>query len=212
MKKFHLKDFLKICTKPGSPEFESACMCFISQYKAYIYAIVYKRGVLWYQNQQPAEMSETVNDIVHDIYFLLFKNNARALKNFNASHSELAFRGYLATISDRLTRRILRKKVIHSSIEGRVETKEYSIDQDKCWQIFDYVVTTLRQKTGRQGKHVEQNILLFNLYTTGDMTREMIQATPIFKKIGHRVVDNVVLRSRAKIDSADENNLREMIK
>ena len=211
LKEFQLADVLEICSDRSSPLFERASFLFIHRYKNYIYKIVYKRCCQWYQNQPPIDMSEIVSDIVNDIFFLLFKRNARALAQFHARGSETAFRGYLATISDRMAQRKLQKKVVHVSLSDIYVTKEFGIAQDTKWQIFDYIVEILRLRAGRQERHVERNILLFNLYTLEDYTRDMLRQPPIFANIGHRVVDNVIGRSREKLTKEDENYLRELL-
>ena len=211
MNEFQLHQLLELCTNHSSPQFEKACLHFINRYKSYIYKVVYKRCNIWYQNQQPAELSEIVNDIVNDTFLLLFKRNARALDQFKATSSESAFRGYLATISDRMAQRLLQKRIIHTPLESRHETKERAVSQDSKWQIFDYIVAILRLRAGKQERHVERNILLFNLYTLEDYTRDMLQVPPIFENMGHRVVDNVIGRLREKLDREDKNNLRELL-
>ncbi|MBN1559748.1 hypothetical protein JW998_05830 [candidate division KSB1 bacterium] len=208
---FDLADVLKSCTDRSSSAFERACFLFINKYKNYIYKIVCKRCSLWYQDWPPAEMSEIINDIVNDIFLLLFKRNARALAQFKATNSEAAFRGYLATISDRMALRKLQKKVIHASLKDIYITKERTISPDAKWQIFDYIVQVLRMRAGKNGRHIERNILLFNLYTLEDYTRDMLQLPPIFCGMGHRVVDNVICRAREKLTKEDEYYMRELL-
>ena len=204
LSEFQLDRILEICTNRSSPHFERACMLLINRYKNYIYKIVYKRCSLWYDNPLPAEISEIIDDIVNDVFFLIFKRNARALEQFKATESETAFRGYLATISDRMAQRILQKKIIHASLETAHETKEHAISQNGRWQIYDHLIRVLRLRAGKQERHIERNILLFTLYTMEDYTRDMLKAPPIFSSLGHRVVDNVIGRSREKLTREDE--------
>jgi hypothetical protein len=208
---FQLADVLKSCTDRSSPAFERACFLFINKYKNYIYKIVCKRCCLWYQDWPPAEMSEIINDIVNDVFYLLFKRNARALAQFKATDSEVAFRGYLATISDRMTLRKLQKKVIHASLHDIYVTKQQTITPEARWQIFDYIVHVLRLRAGKNGRHIERNILLFNMYTLEDYTRDMLRLPPIFRNLGHRVVDNVICRAREKLTKEDEYYVRELL-
>lgn len=212
MKKFQLKEFLEICTNCSSESLNRASRLFINNYKNYIYKIVHKRCTLWYQDQPPPELFEIVNDIVNDVFFLLFKNDAKALTQFNAKHSEKAFRVYLATISDRMAKRTLQKKSCHASLNEVFEIKDEGFSQNTRWQIYDYIVAILRLRAGKQERFVERNILLFNMYTLEDFTKDMLQVAPVFRKLGYRVVDNVVGRSREKLTKDDENNLREILK
>ncbi|MBN1465035.1 hypothetical protein JXA02_04690 [candidate division KSB1 bacterium] len=207
---FQLADVLQSCADRSSPAFERASFYFIHKYKNYIYKIVCKRCSLWFQDP-PAEMSEIINDIVSDVFFLLFRRNARALTQFKATDSEAAFRGYLATISDRMAQRKLQKKVVHTSLSDHV-VKNYTICPEAKWQIFDYIVQVLRLRAGKNGRHTERNILLFNLYTLEDYTREMLMSMPLFRNIGHRVVDNVICRSREKLTKEDEYYVRELLR
>jgi hypothetical protein len=211
VKKFQLKEFLEICTNCSSKSLDHASRLFINNYKNYIYKIVYKRCSSWYQEQLPPEFSEIVNDIVNDVFFLLFKNDAKALRQFKAKHSEKAFRVYLATISDRMAKRTLQKKSCHAALNELPEIKDEGFSQNTRWQIYDYIVAILRLRAGKQERFIERNILLFNMYTMEDFTKDMLQAAPVFHNLGYRVVDNVVGRSREKLTKDDENNLREIL-
>lgn len=211
MEDFSLEDLIKACTDPSSPLFDRAWHTFIKKYKNYIYKVIYNRFKTWHQNHLPYDLSERVNDIANDVFLLLSRNNGRALAQFNATHSEKAFRGYLATISDRMARRALQKSNLFTSLDESRQLKDQSMSQESKWQIFDYLVATFRAKAGKQERHPERNILLFNLYTLDDYTKEMIAQAPVFHGMGHRVVDNVVGRLRDKLDEDDEINLRELL-
>lgn len=208
---FQLTEILQDCADPSSPRFEQSRRMVVKKYKSYIYKIVYKRCTSWYDHPLPVDLTEMVDDIVNDIFLLLFQKNARALVLFRARHSEMAFRSYLATISDRIAQRNLHKQFLSLSIDELKEKKEYAISQDTRWQIFDYLVTIFRLRAGKQERHVERNILIFTLYTIEEFTKEMMNCTPIFRNIGHRVVDNVVSRMREKLNEEDKNNLRELL-
>ncbi|MBN1482556.1 hypothetical protein EH223_10965 [candidate division KSB1 bacterium] len=210
-REFPLAEILANCTDPSSPHFENACLTLVNKYKNYIYKIVYKRCTLWYDDQLPIEISELVNDIVNDIFLLLFKKNARALDLFRARHSEAAFRGYLATISDRIAQRTLQKNIVTMSLDWVLAQKKQAISQDTQWQIFDYLVAIFRLRAGKQERHVERNILIYTLYTMEDYTKEMLTLSPIFRTIGPRVVDNVISRMREKLKKEDKNNMREIL-
>lgn len=211
MDDFSLNDILEACTNPSSPSYNLAWSKFVARYKNYIYKVIYNRCKLWHFEHIPHDLSEFVNDIANDVFLLLARNNGRALKQYKARHSETAFRGYLATISDRVTRRTLQRRRVFVSYDDALQTNEPGTSQETKWQAFDYLVAILRQKAGKQERHRERNILLYNLYTLEDYTNEMLQKAPIFRGIGHRVVDNVVSRAREKLDQDDKNYLRELL-
>ncbi len=211
MDDFSLTDILEACTDPSSRFYNLAWSKFVARYKNYIYKVIYNRCKLWHFEQMPHDQSEFVNDIASDVFLLLTRNNCRALKQYKARHSETAFRGYLATISDRVTRRTLQRQRVFTSYDDALLTNEPGTTQETKWQAFDYLVAVLRHKAGKQERHLERNILLFNLYTLEDYTKEMLQMPPIFRGMGHRVVDNVVSRAREKLDQDDKNYLRELL-
>jgi len=208
---FGLKNILRDCTKRSSPAYEKAWHLFIDKYKNYIYKIVYNRCCLWNLNYAANDLSDVVNDIAHDVFELLVRSDGRALAQFKATHSETAFRGYLATISDRVAKRTLQRTRVYTSFDDTLQLKDESLQQDARWQVFDYLVSILRHRAGKQERHLERNILLFTLYTMEDYTKEMLQKAPLFRDIGHRVVDNVVGRYREKLTREDKNNLRELL-
>jgi hypothetical protein len=208
---FSLQETLQDCTDPSSPSFDRAWNSFIDKYKNYIYKVIHNRCQLWHQDRGPSDLSDTVNDAANEVFLLLYRRNGRALSQFKAIHSETAFRGYLATISDRVARRTLQREKIYASFDDSLQIKDKSISQESRWQVFDYLVSILRFKAGKQERNIERNILLFNLYTLEDYTKEMLQKPPVFRGLGHRVVDNVVGRSREKLNIDDKNNLRELL-
>lgn len=197
--KISLQEMLTLCIDDSSPRWEYGWQTLISRYKNYIYKIVHKRCKLWEINKTRLPLSDVVNDIVHDIFIILCQDKSRVLQRFNAKDSEKAFRAYLATISDRITRRNLKKFLYEMLVENPRELADDPVNLEVKWQIYDHIVTQLRESAGKQEHTTERNIMLFNLYVFEDFSAAMIKAVPIFKDVGHRVVDNVINRYRARL-------------
>ncbi|MBN1406317.1 MAG: hypothetical protein JW956_00930 [Calditrichaceae bacterium] len=72
------------------------------------------------------------------------------------------------------------------------------LDIDCRWEIYDYTVIKLRESNGKK-RNLERDINIFQLYTWADFSESMISFIPCYKDMGHRVVDNVVNRIRARL-------------
>ncbi len=212
-KDISLHELLEICTDESSANHQSAWAEFIHRYKPYIYKVVQNRYLAWGQKSTDITFADIIDDIVNDVFLILFQDGGRALQLFNARNSDKAFRGYLATIANRLTKRKLTKYLIPGAVHDVADTSEQQpgIEKEARWQFFDYIVNRIRKKSGKNQKHTERDILIFNLYLLEEFTREMIEAQPLFRNIGHRVVDNVLMRNKRKLDRDDENILREIL-
>lgn len=198
-----LNDLINGCASRSPSHYNAAWRVFISRYKKYVYAIVYKRCIMW-EHCTRHDGFEFVDDMVNEIFYVLFRNRAKALRSFKARQSELAFRSYLATISDRHTARLLKQYISDTKAE-EIQKVERAPNQGSPWQIFEHIVNRLRTLAGRNQNNCERDILIFNLYVLEGYTREMLHLQPIFNHLGHRVVDNVVMRCKQKL--ADEHIL-----
>jgi len=207
-----LEELLNICENPSSPDFQAGWFELMRRFKKFVAVVAINRYKSWDKNRDNVDQSAVVQDVVNIVFLKLFQNDCRALKIFKARHSEKAFCAYLATITNRLTTRSLiihlKPEILHNALEmGDMPVN----DKGSIWQCYDYIVKALRKKAGKKKVFVERDILLFNLYTLEDMTCEMIVSQPLFRNIGHRVVDNAAFRNRQKLDENDKNNLREFL-
>jgi len=207
-----LEELLDICDNPSSPDFQAGWFEMVRRFQHFVAVVAMNRYKSWDKNWNDVDHSDVVNDIVNIVFLKLFQKDCHALKIFRARHSEKAFCAYLATITNRLTTRklkiYLKPEILHNALEMADMPQD---DKKLAWQCFDYIVKTLRKKAGKKKVFIERDILLFNLYTIEDLTCEMIAAQPLFRTVGHRVIDNAVFRNRKKFDENDENNLRELL-
>lgn len=212
IKDTNLQELLELCTDESSADHKAAWTEFIYRYKKYIYKVVRNRYLAWGRKSTDITFADIVDDIVNDVFLVLYQDGGHALQLFKARTSEKAFRGYLATIANRLTKRKLKKYLIPRAVYNVVETPEQPVvHKEAQWQFFDYIVGIIRKRAGKNQKHAERDLLIFNLYVLEEFTREMIEAQPLFRNMGHRVVDNVVGRTKQKLDQDDENILREIL-
>ena len=212
IKNLPLEDLLELCADRTLPLFQAGWTELVHRYKNYIAAIVHKKYSTWSKNQNNVDLSDVINDIISNVFLVLFENNCSVLKQFKARTSEKAFCGYLATIANRLAIRGFRKFFMAGFIYSVVEIKEEEKNEDLTWwQLYDYIVSKLRKSAGKNQKFIERDILIFNLYIQEDFSRDMVESTPLLKGIGHRVVDNAVTRCKEKLNDADKNILRELL-
>ena len=141
------------------------------------------------------QLSDVVNDIVSETFITLHK----AITSYRETEDEKKFLFWLTTICNRTASHFLRKQFISTVIENEIqEIQEYYkvLQTDVRWELFENIVLDLREFSGKQKRNLERDITLFNLYTISDFSTHMIERTPCFHSIGHRVVDNVINRTR----------------
>ena len=207
-----LEELLNICENPSSPDFQSGWFELVRRFQKFIAVVAMNRYKSWDKNWDDVDQSDIVQDIINKVFLKLFQRDCHAIKIFQARHSEKAFCAYLATITNRLTTRNLKIYFKPETLHNALEMADKPQDAKKLtWQFFDYIVKKLRKKAGKKKVFIERDILLFNLYTLEDLTCEMILSLPLFRNLGHRVVDNAVFRNRLKLDKRDENILRELL-
>lgn len=197
-----LKELLKQCTDRSSPQWGKAWRQFIKRYTGYIYKVAYKRCLAWGIKRTGFPLSETVNEIVDYLLEELCRKDFYVLRNFKAYDNETVFKGYLATVTDRIAKRYLRKCIYEKmSLTMSLQLLDKELTQDTQWQLFDHLVSSLRKTAGKQARNVERNILIFTLLHFEDFTTKMLRHQPLFKGLGHRVVHNVINRSKAKLQN-----------
>jgi len=194
-----LKEMLEGCTSPDSPKWEKAWKIFFKRYKAFIQSVVVNKCNRWNTSRLGMQFKDTVEDIIPEVYVDLCRNDYRALKNFKNVHSEDKFRAYLALISARTTNRNLAKLFSDTLIDTPPEEIPEMIKTNhefEHWELYDSIVHFLRNQAGERKRNTERDILIFMLYTWGDLDTKAVLDQPIFKDVGHRVLDNVVNRTR----------------
>ncbi len=202
-----LKEMLDGCTSPDTPQWEKAWKVFFQRYKTFIRSVVYNKCYRWDAPRLGFQFQETVDDIIIEIYSKLCRNDYRVLKKFKNIHSQHKFKAYLALISARTTNHRLAKLFIDQMLETPPEELPEMIKTDQPyedWELYDSVVQFIRDHASDRKQHTERDILIFMLYIWGGLDSKAILNQPVFKDTGHRVLDNVINRTRSLL----RNNLK----
>jgi len=190
-----LKEILEHISDNNSDYYEQSWRKFTKQYKDFIYQVVTRRVLSWNVPRLRNQLSDVVNDIVAEIFIILLKS----ISSYREIDDEKKFLYWLTTVCNRAASHFLKKQFISTMIDNEIEDlqKYYKVLQnDVRWELYESIVRDLRESSGKSKRNLERDISLFNLYTISDFSHQMIEFTPCFDNIGHRVVDNVVNRTR----------------
>jgi len=190
-----LREILKHISEANSVYYEQSWRKFTKQYKDFIYQVVTRRVLSWNVPRLRNQLSDVVNDIVAEIFIILLKS----ISSYREIDDEKKFLYWLTTVCNRAASHFLKKQFISTMIDNEIEDlqKYYKVLQnDVRWELYESIVRDLRESSGKSKRNLERDISLFNLYTISDFSHQMIEFTPCFDNIGHRVVDNVVNRTR----------------
>ena len=190
-----LREILQNISNSNSANYEQCWRKFTKQYKNFIYQVVTRRVLTWNVPRLRNQLSDVVNDIVAEIFIILFKS----ISSYRELDDEKKFLYWLTTVCNRAASHFLKKQFVATMIDNEIEDiqKYYNVLQnDVRWELYESIVRDLRESSGKSKRNLERDITLFNLYTISDFSHQMIEFTPCFDNIGHRVVDNVVNRAR----------------
>ncbi|MBN1782205.1 hypothetical protein JW948_13820 [bacterium] len=199
-----LSELLELCSSYQSSQWESGWNEFLGRYKGFIYSTVTRCCTLWNMPRLHHQFSDTVNDIVSDVFMILCRDRCRALRQFEARDSEPRFLAWLAMICKRATGRYIQKYFSKKLFETSPDSFQpffESLPQDQRWELHETLVFMLRQWQGSRKKNGERDILLFQLVIMADFSPDMIGRLPCFRHLGHRVLDNVIHRVRSGLRS-----------
>ena len=153
VKNFPIETLLDTCAEKTSPQFQTAWTELIQRYKNYVAVIANKKYHIWNNNHSRIDLSEITNDIINNVFMVLYLDDCSALKLFKARTSERAFCGYLATITNRLAIRSLKKYLKDGTVYSTTDIQDHAANEDKSWwQFFDYVVNKIRKKSRQKPK------------------------------------------------------------
>jgi DNA-directed RNA polymerase specialized sigma24 family protein len=190
-----LSDIIRQCTAPDSSERESGWRNFMGRYKMTIYRSVMRRCLNWQVSRLHRQLSDTVNDIVSEVFIILY----HSLGDYRETDNEKKFLLWLKTICNRTASRHLTRQYISKMAEpdwNDIDNLLQNIDPDARWELYDHIVNLLSSQSGSHKRFIERDIHIFQLYVWLDCSTEMILAHPCLSALGHRVVDNVVNRLR----------------
>lgn len=205
-----LQEILRYCPDRSSPYREYAWRQFNQRYGKFIHASVRKSCRAWHAHRLHMQLAEVVADIVGQVFYELCKEEGKALRGFKGGDNEQIFLGWLATICHRVSHRYL----IGRWLQGRnMEDHENAaaaplrfeeLDRDLVWEIYEQVVSTLRNSGKRQTEIRERNIHIFVLFIFGGFSQEMIRALRCFQGLGARVVEVEVNRIREELRNNED--------
>jgi len=202
-----LESLINNCIKdPHSPEWNRAWETLINRYKAYVYTVIFRRCY----DQNIKDYGYNQRYIADDIFSMflvkLCKNQGRILRSIKIKNNEKAFKAFLATIANRTALKYLKQLKLKSIQPDIEDTEKEHTHIDIEWEVYQDLVEILRQGAGPQDYNIERDILLFNLVKLEDFEDDNLPRHPFFRKLGHRVRDNVVSRFRKRL----EKSLREL--
>lgn len=200
-----LQELLRYCPDPSSPYREYAWCQFNRRYGKFIHACVRKRCRGWSAPRLQMQFNEIVADIVGRVFFELCRNDGKALRSFRGGDNERMFLAWLAAICHRVSHRYLTGKWLKGENVEEEENPEIAplhieeLDRDMAWELYEQVVSKLRDSSKRQTVIRERNINIFALFTFAGFSEEMIRMLWCFKGLGERVVQVEVHRIRGEL-------------
>ena len=196
MSDYSLTDLIDNCTNKKSPLFEVCWREFFRRYKKRIFQIILFHCNKWEKIHSPGQIKDSANDILSEVFIIL----SNSLNKFKNTGDERIFFLWLGTICSRTVNHYYKKKSAVSYLsEEQIEIKD-DREIDTKWELFEYIVQTISIKNSNK-KNAQRDLLLFLMYTWGSFSPADIRNFPCFTEIGHRVIDNVVSRARADLET-----------
>ena len=198
-RKWKLDDLLDCCCNPRCSDYEAAWEEFIHRYRSTLYEAVYRRCKSWQFRRLQTQFDQVVNDIVNDIFFLLCQNNGQALCSFRKRDDESRFKVWLQTIAHRATSRhliqLINTNLLNDDVLKIMESDSMDI-KTAMWEIYESIVTHLRNGVGKNKIHTERDIHIFLLNKWAGLSPSMIIELPSFRDMNPQMVYNSVNRMR----------------
>jgi len=194
-----LTELLAYCTNPASPHWDHAWQIFAHRYKLLVYKIVKQRCNAWKVERLDKQLSDAVNDIVSKVFIELISNDYQLLKRYQSGDNEDLFIAYLCTISDRTAKHyILRFFKFKFLLIDNDLIQNYigHIDPDLRWELYEKIVNDLRKSAGIRKKNLERDIHLFMMFTSDELSINMMRQQQFYRCINKQVFFNVIARMR----------------
>lgn len=201
MPHLNFREMMECCTNPDSARYHEAWRQFIERYNDIIYRTVIARCSRWNSMRIHRQIQDAVNDIVSEVYQSLLQK----LSLYNDFDNESSFPFWLRTFCWRTAGGYLKRKFIVSMIDGNVEDIQAWIgeknvsDTFDSYELFEYMVDTLRTEDQHKRGNLERDINLFFLYAWEDLSHDAIEVHPCFSDIGSRVTEVAVSRIRNQL-------------
>jgi hypothetical protein len=194
-----LQQLLYHCSHRNSPHWEKAWHEFLRRYKDIVYKSVAACCSAWKVPRLEMQLSETVNDIVADVFRHLCTNNYSALKRFRNYECEENFIFYLRFICSRLTNRYMQSFYVSFMVEDDINNFRDLVgildDHDRS-DLYEVIIEKLRSAKVRKKANLQRDIHIFMLHAWSDFSPAMIISLPPFSHLSTKSVYNVIERMR----------------
>ena len=181
-----LNELLCNCTDRHSANWQQSWNEFFVRYKNFIYQIALKRCRKWSVTRMQNQLSDEINDIVYLVIKTLIDNDFKVLKDYKTRDNNTLFLTYLATITDRITKRYLQQNFKSSvfQLDLNVLPKyDSKTNIEDIWELYDEWVYYLRSVSKKTNAKSERNIHLYLMYTWNEKS-DIIKYHPFYKPIG----------------------------
>lgn len=193
-----LASIIEACTNEHPAIREKGWKTLVNRYKSYLYSVVFHYRARCRRSKDAEWEQKFADDVVCEVFCLLCQDGGKLLRAFQAVDNERSFRGYLATITVRAAQRLsARENKVHP--EEYLESSESISNFPRQRELYEQLVAWLRSHVSRKEKDAESRILMFTMYLLGDFSTQMLARHPVFKHLGHRVLDNTMNRLKAKL-------------
>jgi DNA-directed RNA polymerase specialized sigma24 family protein len=189
-----LEILIRHCINKDSQFYENAWQEFLNRYKIQIYQFILYKCKSWNSSKINSQLKDIVNDIVSEVFEII----PNSLVTFKSTNDEKSFLYWLSTICSRTVSRYFKKNVIIDIIENDVIEKydlRGDLSVDNRWELYEYIINIFTKRISTR-RNASRDLLIFLLYTWGNFSEDEIKEYFCFNDIGHKVVDNVISRSR----------------
>ena len=192
-----LKELICLCADHNSEHCNSAWVEFMRRYKMFMYKVITKKCRQFNIARLSLDFSETVNDIVFEVFFKLNVDQCKALTDFRAVDKEKKFLAYIAIICERTASRYIKKYVEDFVITGPPDLFQAymnNIMPDLRWMVYEDLVSDLRRQAGQRKKNAARDIHILLLRRWAELSKSTILMNPCLASLEEHTLDVVVNR------------------
>lgn len=202
-----LKILLPICTSPGHEHYQEAWREFAHRYHHLICLFVKRSCRKWYHTRIQRQFNDVVEDVVGRVYIVLLER----LETFRIADAD-KFPAWLSRVCHNEVLNAFKRKTISQISEGDpadFQNKLKEMPQDAGLELYEYLVSSLRNISGNQKQQPERDIHLFCLYLWADLSQPAIARHPCLPELGERVIEVSTSRLRNGLKQAlDDGQIR----
>ncbi len=186
------------CTTLAGQEHDSAWREFFKRYKQLIFFFVERSCNQWDLARLKLQKRDVVDDILSEVLASLIKD----LKNFKNLDSEKKFYAWLQVICNRTTssylKRNFKKCFSELDIMDIPQLKKGHSDIVQ-WELYEFIVETLREELPRGMKNMERDINIFLLNIWFGFSPKSIIEHPCYNQMSLNSVELIISRIKKNI-------------